>query len=128
MLSIFIKNFKMRALLTPETSLSFSSININYRNSDSSRTRTSLHFLKRDGVYRLIGRKSRLTATRAVLDSATIEQLGLKESDIRNPAISSTYRNSKLPKPNQTVLEAQASVCTGPTQTRPLFEEQAGPA
>ncbi|XWS63709.1 hypothetical protein CRYUN_Cryun06bG0124900 [Craigia yunnanensis] len=60
-----------------------------------------------------------------MLDSTIIEQLGLKESDIRNPAISSTYRNCKLPKPNQTVLEAQARVCTGPTQTRPLSEEQA---
>ncbi|KAJ0895929.1 hypothetical protein HanRHA438_Chr08g0328781 [Helianthus annuus] len=28
-------------------------------------------------------------------------------------------------KPNQTVLEAQARVCTGPTQTKPLTEEQA---
>ncbi|KAK6242132.1 hypothetical protein QQP08_007145 [Theobroma cacao] len=115
----------MRALLTPEPSLSFSSINTNSRNPNPSRTRTSLHFSARDGGHRLIGRKSRLTATRAALDSATMEQLGLKESDIRNPAISSTYRNSKLPKPNQTVLEAQARVCTGPTQTRPLSEEQA---
>ncbi|XVF02525.1 hypothetical protein REPUB_Repub04eG0182700 [Reevesia pubescens] len=117
----------MRALLTPEPSLSFSSININSRNPNPnpSRTRTSLHFLKRYGGHRLIGRKSRLTATRAVLDSTTLEQLGLKESDIRNPAISSTYRNSQLPKPNQTVLEAQARVCTGPTQTRPLSEDQA---
>lgn len=30
-----------------------------------------------------------------------------------------------MPKPNQTVLDAQARVCTGPTQTRPLTEEQA---
>nr|KJB78012.1 hypothetical protein B456_012G172500 [Gossypium raimondii] len=44
---------------------------------------------------------------------------------MRNPAISSTYRRSMLPKPNQTVLEAQARICTGPTQTRPLSEEQA---
>ncbi|KAI3500207.1 hypothetical protein L1887_36025 [Cichorium endivia] len=28
-------------------------------------------------------------------------------------------------KPNQTVLEAQTRVCTGPTQTKPLTEEQA---
>ncbi|XVE92363.1 hypothetical protein REPUB_Repub01dG0090700 [Reevesia pubescens] len=116
----------MRALITPEHSLSFSSINsINSRNPNPSRTRTSLHFLKRDGAHRLIGRKSRLTATRAAFDSAILEQLGLKESDIRNPSISSTYRNSRLPKPNQTVLDAQARVCTGPTQTRPLSEEQA---
>ncbi|KAJ8766878.1 hypothetical protein K2173_009222 [Erythroxylum novogranatense] len=30
-----------------------------------------------------------------------------------------------LRKPNQTVLEAQARVCTGPTQTKPLSEDQA---
>ncbi|GMI75023.1 hypothetical protein like AT1G70570 [Hibiscus trionum] len=115
----------MRAQLTPEPSLSFSSIRINSRNPNPSRIPTSLHFLKKNGGHRLLGRKPRLIATRAVLDSATTEQLGLNESDIRNPAISSTYRNSKLPKPNQTVLEAQARVCTGPTQTRPLSEEQA---
>lgn len=115
----------MRALLTPQPSLSFSSININFPNPNPCRARTSLHFLMRDGGFRLIGRKSRFTATRAVLDAAIIEQLGLKESDIRNPAVSSTYRSFKLPKPNQTVLEAQARVCTGPTQTKPLSEEQA---
>ncbi|PPE01720.1 hypothetical protein GOBAR_DD01256 [Gossypium barbadense] len=93
----------MRALLTPEPTLSFSSIQINSRNPNPSRTWTSLHFLNRDGRHRL---------------------LGLKESDTRNPSLSSTYRNSKLLKPNQTVLEAQARVCTGPTQTRPLSEEQ----
>lgn len=62
---------------------------------------------------------------KADLDSALIDQLGLKESDIINPAISSSYRSSKLPKPNQTLLEAQAKVCTGPTQTRPLREDEA---
>nr|KJB31180.1 hypothetical protein B456_005G179700 [Gossypium raimondii] len=101
----------MRALLTPEPTLCFSSIQINSRNPNPSRTWTSLHFLNMDGRH-------------PVLDSATIEQLGLKESDTRNPSLSSTYRNSKLLKPNQTVLEAQARVCTGPTQTRPLSEEQ----
>ncbi|MBA0586241.1 hypothetical protein Gorai_016989, partial [Gossypium raimondii] len=93
----------MRALLTPEPTLCFSSIQINSRNPNPSRTWTSLHFLNMDGRHRL---------------------LGLKESDTRNPSLSSTYRNSKLLKPNQTVLEAQARVCTGPTQTRPLSEEQ----
>lgn len=62
---------------------------------------------------------------KAALDSALIDQLGLKESDIINPAISSSYRSSKLPKPNQTLLEAQAKVCTGPTQTRPLSDDEA---
>ncbi|CAN8235719.1 unnamed protein product [Cochlearia groenlandica] len=62
---------------------------------------------------------------KAVLDSATMDQLGLKDSDLKNPAISTTYRRSEIPKANLTVLDAQARVCTGPTQTRPLNEEQA---
>ncbi|OMO80081.1 Glycosyl transferase, family 3 [Corchorus olitorius] len=116
----------MRALLSQQASLSVSSIHINNcPNPNPSPTRTSLHFSTKSGGHRLIGRKSRSTAVRAVLDSATFDQFGLKESDIRNPAISTTYRSSTLPKPNQTVLDAQARVCTGPTQTRPLSEEQA---
>ncbi|KAI8527011.1 hypothetical protein RHMOL_Rhmol12G0043400 [Rhododendron molle] len=71
-----------------------------------------------------IRRKCRLTV-KSVTDSATIDELGLSETDIRNPTVSSSYRNPKYRKPNQTVLEAQAKVCTGPTQTRPLTEEQA---
>lgn len=43
----------------------------------------------------------------------------------RNPALSTEYRSSEIPRPNQVVLEAQARVCTGPTQTKPLSEEQA---
>ncbi|KAL2519588.1 Anthranilate phosphoribosyltransferase [Abeliophyllum distichum] len=63
---------------------------------------------------------------KAVLYSATVDdELGLSESHIRNPAISTTYRNPKFRRPNQTVLEAQTKVCTGPTQTKPLNEEQA---
>lgn len=62
---------------------------------------------------------------KSALDSATIDQLGLPESEIRNPSVSPSYRSWKLPKPNQTVLDAQARVCTGPTQTKPLGEEQA---
>ncbi|PON44884.1 Pyrimidine-nucleoside phosphorylase, bacterial/eukaryotic [Parasponia andersonii] len=73
---------------------------------------------------RIGGRRRRCLTTRAVLDAATIDQLGLSESDIRNPGVSSSYRSSELPKPNQTVLDAQARVCTGPTQTRQLSEEQ----
>lgn len=87
------------------------------------RFQASLQFSSTDG-NRLIGRKIRLRV-KAALDTALIDQLGLKESDIINPAISSSYRSSKLPKPNQTLLEAQAKVCTGPTQTRPLSEDQA---
>lgn len=62
---------------------------------------------------------------KAALDLAAIDQLWLPESENQNPALSSTYRSSKLPKPNQTVLDAQTRVCTGPTQTKPLNEEQA---
>ncbi|XP_009604313.1 uncharacterized protein [Nicotiana tomentosiformis] len=69
--------------------------------------------------------KSSYSAINAVLDSASIDELRLQEPDIKNPALSTSYRNSELPKPNQTVLEAQTKVCTGPTQTRPLTEEQA---
>ncbi|KAK1376586.1 Pyrimidine-nucleoside phosphorylase, bacterial/eukaryotic [Heracleum sosnowskyi] len=48
-----------------------------------------------------------------------------KEPDIRNPTVSSSYRSCLYSKPNQIVLEAQTRVCTGPTQTKPLNEEQA---
>ncbi|CAN0921331.1 hypothetical protein LINGRAHAP2_LOCUS32531 [Linum grandiflorum] len=73
---------------------------------------------------RLIGR-SRLQTVKAVLDSATLNQLGISESEIRNPTVSSSYRSSKLQKPNQTVLDAQARVCTSPEMTKSLTEEQA---
>ncbi|GMN19556.1 hypothetical protein TIFTF001_046962, partial [Ficus carica] len=115
----------MNALLRPE--YSFASISSICVDKSPNSTRWSIQTVfklpptRRDGR---IGRRKCLTA-RALLDSATIDQLGLSESDIRNPAISSSYRSSSLPKPNQTVLDAQASVCTGPTQTRPLTEEQA---
>jgi len=39
--------------------------------------------------------------------------------------LSSLYRSSKLTRPNQTVLDAQTKVCTGPTQSKPLDEEEA---
>lgn len=72
-----------------------------------------------------IGARQRLAVRASLLDAATIDQLGLSESEIRNPTVSSSYRSSELSKPNQTVLEAQARVCTGPAQTRPLGEDQA---
>ncbi|KAJ0763344.1 putative anthranilate phosphoribosyltransferase [Helianthus annuus] len=63
---------------------------------------------------------------KSVLDSASIDQyFGLTESDARNPTLSTSFRVPMHRKPNQTVLEAQARVCTGPTQTKPLTEEQA---
>ncbi|KHG15332.1 Anthranilate phosphoribosyltransferase [Gossypium arboreum] len=56
----------MRALLTPKPTLSFSSNQINSRNPNPSRTWTSLHFLNRDRRHRLVGRKPRFIATRAL--------------------------------------------------------------
>uniref|UniRef100_A0A2P2K2N7 Anthranilate phosphoribosyltransferase n=1 Tax=Rhizophora mucronata TaxID=61149 RepID=A0A2P2K2N7_RHIMU len=110
----------MRALLNPRPSLS-----LNFTKAcdfDRPRVHTVLRFHQLD---RWIGRKRCCLTTKAILDSAIMDQIGIPESDIRNPSISSSYRSSKLPKPNQTVLEAQARVCTGPTRTRPLSEDQA---
>ncbi|CAI0390387.1 unnamed protein product [Linum tenue] len=111
----------MEVLLCPEPSLSIriaEPCRLNRLN-----IRSSLRFPAEIGG-RWIAR-ARLPAVKAVIDSATLDQLGMTESEIRNPAVSSTYRSSKLPKPNQTVLEAQARVCTGPEMTKPLSEEQA---
>lgn len=58
-------------------------------------------------------------------EAAATDELGNFEVGALNPSVSSSYRSPETPKPNQTVLEAQAKVCTGPTQTRPLSEEQA---
>jgi hypothetical protein len=49
----------------------------------------------------------------------------LEEGVRRNPSLSDSYRPEEPPRPNATVLEAEARVCTGPEQTRPLREEQA---
>lgn len=73
-------------------------------------------------------RRSRFCSSlsiRAVQDSTTIEELDPFELKLKNPAISTSYRIPELHEPNQTVLDAQAKVCTGPTQTRPLNEDQA---
>ncbi|XP_010552671.1 PREDICTED: uncharacterized protein LOC104822982 isoform X2 [Tarenaya hassleriana] len=116
----------MKALLNPGSSLcSISSLQIkrslHFDGPSSSCLRFPLSDRCRPSRRRLAGG----LAVSAVLDSSIMEQLGLKESDIVNPAVSSSYRRSTLAKPNQTVLDAQARVCTGPTQTRPLTEEQA---
>lgn len=58
----------------------------------------------------------------AARDSATMD---VQESSPRDPSISSSYRDSRLAMPNLTLLDAQGRVCTGPTQTRPLTEDQA---
>ncbi|XP_051144194.1 uncharacterized protein LOC127260503 [Andrographis paniculata] len=63
----------------------------------------------------------RTCSIKAVLDSAATHDL----FDIRNPALSTSYRNPSFSAPNRTVLEAQTKVCTGPSQTRPLNVEQA---
>lgn len=63
----------------------------------------------------------RCSSIKAVLDSVSFDEL----SEIRNPAVSTSYRNPKFRLPNQTVLDAQTKVCTGPTQTKPLNAEQA---
>ncbi|XP_019093877.1 PREDICTED: uncharacterized protein LOC104750896 isoform X3 [Camelina sativa] len=120
----------MKAFLNPESSFSLSSISssqINNRSLNFNGLSSScLRFPFTDYGGRTRWRKvNGGLSIKAVLDSAMMEQLGLKESDIKNPALSSTYRRSAIPKPNPTVLDAQARVCTGPTQTRPLSEEQA---
>ncbi|KAK4741427.1 hypothetical protein SAY87_025015 [Trapa incisa] len=74
---------------------------------------------------RLIRRMPSLIVRATALSSTLTDELGITDAEIRNPSVSSSYRSQKLPKPNQTVADAQARVCTGPTQTRPLTEEHA---
>ncbi|KAI3837641.1 hypothetical protein MKW98_027000 [Papaver atlanticum] len=78
----------------------------------ANKTHTSIRSKRADSIVR------------CVLDSSIIDQLGLCESGLHNPSISTSYRSSDIPKPNQTLLDAQARVCTGPTQTKPLTEQQ----
>lgn len=115
----------MEALLNLNRSLSLS-FPIQSAKSQTFSASQRLSFGFQVGKYsdRLTPRRTEL-ALRALLDSSTFDQLGLKESEIRNPAISTTYRNPELKRPNQTVLDAQTRVCTGPMQTKPLTEEQA---
>ncbi|CAF1907605.1 hypothetical protein Bca4012_049934 [Brassica carinata] len=119
----------MKALLSPEPSFSISSLQIKRPTYSDALPSSCLRFPLTD--FNGHPRRRKLLPhggglkMKAVLDSAMMEQFGLKESDIKNPALSSTYRRSEIPKANPTVLDAQARVCTGPTQTRPLSEEQA---
>ncbi|KAL2903359.1 Anthranilate phosphoribosyltransferase [Bienertia sinuspersici] len=77
-------------------------------------------------LHRPIRRRRAFTLNAVMTDSSKMEELGFPDEDsVRNPAISTAYRRSELPRPNQTVLEAQGRVCTGPTQTKPLTEQQA---
>ncbi|KAL9325345.1 hypothetical protein ACSQ67_005990 [Phaseolus vulgaris] len=114
----------MKVVINPEPFLSLP--NSIFPSKPPCNTRFQLRPLPNLHRHRWISR--RLSSTlppRATLDSTTIEQFGIPEFDVRNPALSSSYRSSALPRPNQTVMEAQARVCTGPTQTRPLDEQQA---
>ncbi|KAJ1422828.1 Nucleoside phosphorylase/phosphoribosyltransferase catalytic domain superfamily [Sesbania bispinosa] len=117
----------MKVLFNPEPILS--PANSIFPNKSRSSTRFQAQpfpKLLAEGRRRWIGRRKLSSlAAKAVLDSATVEQFGIPEFDVRNPALSSSYRSPALARPNKTVLEAQTRVCTGPTQTRPLDEEQA---
>ncbi|XP_009127810.1 anthranilate phosphoribosyltransferase [Brassica rapa] len=120
----------MKALLNPEPSFSISSLQIKRSTYSDALPPSCLrfpltNFNGRSWRRKLLRPHGGGLKIKAVLDSAMMEQFGLKESDIKNPALSSTYRRSEIPKANPTVLDAQARVCTGPTQTRPLSEEQA---
>ncbi|KAK7317644.1 hypothetical protein RJT34_02055 [Clitoria ternatea] len=116
----------MKVLFNPEPCLS----PLNSIFSNNLRTSTRFHlrpFAKpcAEDRHRLIVRRRFSSTPKAAFDSVTVEQFGIPEFDVRNPALSSSYRGSALPRPNPTVLEAQGRVCTGPTQSRPLDEQQA---
>ncbi|CAM8878514.1 unnamed protein product [Rhodiola kirilowii] len=66
--------------------------------------------------------RSRSTVN-AILESTRFGEL--ISADVKSPAVSTYYRDPKIPKPNLTVLDAQARVCTGPTQSKPLGDDQA---
>ncbi|KAK9119793.1 hypothetical protein Scep_017886 [Stephania cephalantha] len=55
---------------------------------------------------------------RAALDSSGLHRLGFTESD-------GDDCGSDIPRPNRTVMEAQARICARPMQVRPLGEEHA---
>lgn len=116
----------MRALLSPQLPLSSSSPAAGGGSRSPTPAASSAAFPavdRRRGWWR--GSSPRSAAVRAAADSATIDHLEVPDSEARNPSLSPSYRAARLRKPNQTVLEAQARVCTGPTQTRPLSEDQA---
>ncbi|PKA63903.1 hypothetical protein AXF42_Ash004913 [Apostasia shenzhenica] len=90
----------------------------------------SFHSGEKQPIAILTGnRRSRSLLTTDVRSSlkspSAAGDLDLLDLECRNPGLSSSYRCADIPWPNQTVLEAQAKVCTGPEQTRPLTEEQA---
>jgi hypothetical protein len=97
----------------------------------SARRRVSSPAPVRVGSAVLAGGGRRCQRGLAVAASAApswMEEAGvavLEEGGRRNPSVSDSYRAAGLPQPNATVLDAQARVCTGPAQTRPLGEEQA---
>uniref|UniRef100_A0A804P551 Uncharacterized protein n=1 Tax=Zea mays TaxID=4577 RepID=A0A804P551_MAIZE len=97
----------------------------------SARRRVSSPAPVRVGSAVLAGGERRCQRGLAVATSVApswMEEAGvavLEEGGRRNPSVSDSYRAAGLPQPNATVLDAQARVCTGPAQTRPLGEEQA---
>lgn len=77
-------------------------------------------------LHRPIRQRCGFSLNAVMTNSTKMEEFGFTEEDsVRNPALSTSYRRREIPSPNQTVLEAQGKVCTGPTQTKPLTEEQA---
>ncbi|CAO2829322.1 unnamed protein product [Amaranthus hypochondriacus] len=117
----------MKLLLNPDRIHSLPSPAPAIANIPSIRTTKlhSIHFHP-DHIHRPIRRRCGWTIKSVMIDSIKLEDLGFTmEETGRNPALSTEYRSSEIPRPNQVVLEAQARVCTGPTQTKPLSEEQA---
>ncbi|KMZ62099.1 hypothetical protein ZOSMA_48G00180 [Zostera marina] len=95
------------------------SISFAGRNASSLILRQSYSFVRR--------RRSKLGSISADMRSfpLTVEDLIDSQKGDRNPTVSSFYHPSEVLLPNKTVLEAQARVCTGPTQTKPMGEAQA---
>ncbi|XP_039143351.1 anthranilate phosphoribosyltransferase [Dioscorea cayenensis subsp. rotundata] len=87
-------------------------------------SKVSVFYKPWNRLLRFSIRRRGVCTVRSALDSAIIDELGLSDADLRNPTISTSYRRAEIPQPNKTVLEAQAKVCTGPEQTKPLSEEQ----
>ncbi|KAF8016497.1 hypothetical protein BT93_H1880 [Corymbia citriodora subsp. variegata] len=117
----------MEALLSPQLSLSPASpVDVSRRPATASpRPSATAAFPAAVGRRRWRRGSSPRLATAGAAASAAIGYLELPDSEVRNPSLSSSYRDASLRKPNQTVLDAQARVCTGPMQTRPLSEDQA---
>jgi len=75
-----------------------------------------------------LGKKG-ISSYRAIVHASSLKEdmYGVDELEAghRNPDLSGNYRPITKFKPNPIVLEAQDRICSGPTQMRPLTEEQA---